>query len=453
VSSVVKSCHRGWRDTGDVYEKRRLSPLEFRNQQIVMKEHIKNEYQTLCGPESFSNKLAVAHKKLAEVKLSAEDEKGCREALDACDKQGLAWKQFLIRTLVQPDIENFEITLENLVAESKSCSESCRRMLDAVNYVSSQTYLRNKIADKLIIGGYSQTFAKQLVPFLEQGLEPTMDPESFDATKVTAWTKEHTIGKQLQAVMCEIAPEVGMSKILRRLKQVMVEHPKCGGAMIKLRRKAATTQLPGHMEPKLLDHGGSGPWVSAAKANTFRCGPDAWALPGIGAFVTNASEVPMKIISLPVDEIISKGICLPDVASFLGTPSGSQLFAQFAKIVRLEASDWAWIPYGYIAFPLSQGAVSFIGTDGENLEGRDDEQKGMEGVKNYMDDGTNVGFVWIHNVFSDRLRAGLSDLAWKAICSWNMDHLSKKKHQRAWTGRATMFELFSRSREEGSFTH
>jgi hypothetical protein len=415
-------------------KKRRLSPLEFRNQQIVMKEHIKNLYQTLCGPESFSNKLAVAHKKLAQ-------------ALDACDQQGLASKQFLL------EIENSEITLENLVAESKSCSEICRRMLDAVNYVSCQTYLQNKVADKLIIGGYSQTFAKQLVPFLEQGLEPTMDPESFDATKVTAWTKEHTIGKQLQAVMCEIAPEVKMSEILRRLKQTMVEHPKCGGAMIKLGRKAAPTQLLSHLEPKLRDHGGSGPWVSAAKANTFRCGPDAWALPGIGAYVTNASEVPMKIISLPVDEIISKGICLPDVASFLGTPSGSQLFAQFAKIVRLEASDWAWIPYGYIAFPLSQGAVSLIGTDGENLEGRDYEQKGMEGVKNYMDDGTNVGFVWIHNVFSDRLRAGLSDLAWKAICSWNMDHLSKNKHRRAWTSRATMFELFSRSGEEGSFTH
>jgi hypothetical protein len=70
---------------------------------------------------------------------------------------------------------------------------------------------------------------------------------------------------------------------------------------------------------------------------------------------------------------------LPEVASFLGTPFGSQLFAQFAKIVRLEASAWAWIPYGYIAFPLSQGAVSFKGEDGENLEGRDDEQNVMEG--------------------------------------------------------------------------
>ena len=101
----------------------------------------------------------------------------------------------------------------------------------------------------------------------------------------------------------------------------------------------------------------------------------------------------MKIISLPVDEILSKGICLPDLVSFLDTPSGSQLFAQFAKIVRLEASAWAWIPSGYIVFPLSQGAVSFKGEVGENLEVRDDEQYGMEGGKKYMDGGTNVGFV------------------------------------------------------------
>jgi hypothetical protein len=55
-----------------------------------MKDRIKNEYQTLYGPNSVSFKLAVAHKKLSDVKLSGEDEKGCCEALDACDKEGQA---------------------------------------------------------------------------------------------------------------------------------------------------------------------------------------------------------------------------------------------------------------------------------------------------------------------------------------------------------------------------
>jgi hypothetical protein len=96
-----------------------LSPLEFGKQQICMKDRIKKEYQILCGPKSYSKVLAVAYQKRADDKLSVEVEKCCREALDAFDRQAMAWKKSLARLLVQLDIENFE-TMENMVADSKS---------------------------------------------------------------------------------------------------------------------------------------------------------------------------------------------------------------------------------------------------------------------------------------------------------------------------------------------
>jgi hypothetical protein len=93
--------------------------LEFGKQQICMKDRIKKEYQILCGPKSYSKMLAVAYQKRADAKLPVEAEKCCREALDAFDRQAMAWKKSLARLLVQLDIENFE-TMENMVADSES---------------------------------------------------------------------------------------------------------------------------------------------------------------------------------------------------------------------------------------------------------------------------------------------------------------------------------------------
>ena len=125
------------------------------------------------------------------------------------------------------------------------------------------------------------------------------------------------------------------------------------------------------LESEHLEHAGAHPWLRWTRAWQFHYGPNDFPLLGIGAFVTAESES-ATIVAMPIVEILAHGIALPDFPSFVETPSGSKFFGDHAKVVRVEIGGMAWIPYGWVAFPVVWHPCTKV--EGDEKENEDEAE-------------------------------------------------------------------------------
>lgn len=189
---------------------------------------------------------------------------------------------------------------------------------------------------------------------------------------------------------------------------------------------------------------GAYPWVAAVRALHWRHGPGSWPMTGFASLVRG--EVDGKgahclVWCLPAESILSKGIALPDLHSFLETPSGQAVAESVGKVINLKANQTLWVPFGFICIPVvtkledqdadPNDAECKDGKDGKDKDGKDTKDKG---------DANVIGAFTVLTVFDDALKDSVPERVWEAIHSYNHDYLTKNGHKTAWGSRKQLFD-------------
>lgn len=186
--------------------------------------------------------------------------------------------------------------------------------------------------------------------------------------------------------------------------------------------------LPGFGESELLDMLGSHPWLVGQRPLAFRCGPSSTALPGVGSLVYPLTEHHDFIVILcPIAEILSKGICLADAATFLGTDGGVQYMESSAMLAKIPLGATLWAPYGYLPLP-----VAF-------KHSPEDDASKSAAARN-----DTVFFSVFATVANEKWAKALASSTWSAIVDMNSAHLRKLQDKKAWFARGQFFEAFSK---------
>jgi hypothetical protein len=165
-------------------------------------------------------------------------------------------------------------------------------------------------------------------------------------------------------------------------------------------------------------------WLTTAKLNSFRHGPKSIPMPGFACMLQAVTPIGLWFYCLPVEPIISQGIVLRDIASFLESASGIAIFLEHGKIFELREGEVAVVPFGWVAMPLY-------------LRPELDTQKKRKSVVPW------AMFVTL-TLYSKFSAQALSSAAWTQVQNHNNDHLGRKAdHDPLWGSRKKLFDAFS----------
>lgn len=427
----------------------RLTAVELIKEKADLRDTILKAVDRLSGSKSQSKKLADAISRIAPGQLSSDDVKDSKEAIEQSRKQQeeLCKLKNTLDTARRQEIDEFKDNLAVQLGRADECRERCKEMLDAVVYVqnlgkqekrkdqSRLRYRRNLVTNGLVAGGFGDRYSKQVVIFLKDGSRPYHNVDDAGShNEVLIWTSENKRAKQLRDLMFELTPQEMMDGHRKDLDDALEQNSKWGGALGKMHcNMGRATEFLATARAEHLDRSAC-PWMCAVRRYRFRFGPGAFPLPGFGGYCSNIGEIPMHLLVMPVDSVLAKGISLPDLPAFLETPSGGQCFSEQAKLVHLPPAGWAWIPYGWVPIPLSLGGSEPT----EIVEANSSDTK----AKKKESDMSDNGYLWHLTVWSQHLRSAMSENVWAAVRAWNEEYLNKKRHLRAWTSRAELFDRF-----------
>ena len=123
---------------------------------------------------------------------------------------------------------------------------------------------------------------------------------------------------------------------------VRAKAPKIKEAMFALAGDAASG----------ADSGGAETWVECHKRNALRILPSATCLPG-HANLYRVFGKGWWFVSVKVSYILSKGIALQDIVSFLASPQGKMLAESDDCVVfSAEPGAYVYCPFGWITAPI-----------------------------------------------------------------------------------------------------
>ena len=132
--------------------------------------------------------------------------------------------------------------------------------------------------------------------------------------------------------------------------------------------------------------------------------------------------------------MLSKGISLPDVPSYMDTATGQQAFEQSNRIVDLkDVGQTALNPYGWLAWSLGSGteAATEVQTDGNDAA---TEEKA---------DGSEAS-IFIHwPLFSLAAYKTAPAAAMTAFKTWNTERLHALAASRGFKERCEVFKAFA----------
>lgn len=119
----------------------------------------------------------------------------------------------------------------------------------------------------------------------------------------------------------------------------------------------------------------------------------------------------LHIVVAPTAPVISKGLALNDLDSFMATPSGEEFVTNFAKALSLKKGELMWVPYGWIAMPACLATLT-------------------KGSSSHCED---LAFAIVISVGS-KSWAQAEPAHLSAIAAWNRDYLRQVAGKKAWIG-------------------
>lgn len=237
----------------------------------------------------------------------------------------------------------------------------------------------------------------------------------------------------------------GMVERIASLREVLADTPRWGGAMVRhdpTIEKLQSIEILKRFEVD-FSHKGSYPWVTAARSLHWRHGPAAWPMTGFASLVraeVEGSGCDLLVFCVPAESILSKGIALTDLHSFLETPSGQGVAESACKVVHLKAREVLWVPFGYLCIPVVTKCETDDPDDGDGDDNKESKESKEKNEKKRECDAGLVGAFTVLTIFSDALKDSVSDRAWKAIHSFNGDYLNKHGNKPAWGSRKQLFD-------------
>lgn len=331
---------------------------------------------------------------------------------------------------------------------------------DRIARKNAQRYKRTKLANKFTISGYKKITAKRMAGDVEDllmgkktivcALNPSM--AEFDNSKLTIWKPD---GAAEFLKLFDDATKANLELMKKNLAVKMAENERYSGLMMKVESDMNSLSKldlwkDDEGAQQLFSERGAHPWLAAMKVFSWRCGPGAFPLVGMGALVRNETElVEFFLYLLPVDAIATKGVALADIQSFLETQVGAEVAESQGRLVRLPRGCVAFVPAGFIVIPVSckfeakdDGAADEHG-DNNDKEKEADKDKDKDKQKNKdaeVDNGPDIVHFLVLTVFSSKAAKALDILPWAAIEEHNRKYMAKKLEWPAWSHRSEVFE-------------
>lgn len=307
--------------------------------------------------------------------------------------------------------EDFHKALEFLVGQSK---------LQTRNTQMQARYRRTKVVNRLIVGGFGKGFAKCMPDHIYQQELPKVvkvNPEKFDHGAILMWdpsgqSEEPKMLKQI-AKFQEESLVLVPDKQARMLEE-LEKNSGWSGCMTKVDKEERTFDFEpwGLGGDPMVNMAGCKPWLTAFKKETFRFGPKAFPLPGLGSFVVAVS--PMVLQLFTIEPLLAKGISLPDVPQFLEAPAGATYIKETLLTIPMKKGTAMWVPYGYVCSTINTPL---------------DPEGSVE----------DFGFAWVLTILEKSWAKELPTNVWAAIRAWNEETFKANSSSKLWNDRAEAF--------------
>ena len=262
-----------------------------------------------------------------------------------------------------------------------------------------------------------------------------VDAEQFDPALVHVWTPAFSVCNSVVAAAVDKfygeIPQSLLEDKVSGLTDNLKQNPTWPGASAKIGSSGCDLDCAQVPQLKaIVADAGSSPRMLALKKWAFRCGPQAWANPGLGVFARAETEsIGLKLIE--VCKIVSSGISLNDLAGFLETATGAEIMNK-SPVVPVKKGELVWVPYGWFAFPVSCHEI------------RPKDSEDPPSAAEVVDTAFMFAFnVWIPE-WAKKMEAG----AWSGVVALNRSHFERNKGKQLWADRAIVFEKFVKAVEK-----
>lgn len=302
------------------------------------------------------------------------------------------------------------------LAEQASKSQRKQKLADG--------YQKRKWANKLRTASWGEGLASVVGILLREndpspvvGLESEItwdQPMVFDSEQQGFGPTIYGAMSEYQ-LKCEVQIEGKKDALLKHLGNndkktgAMAVLPQ-GSDNVKLSERGIKLPGGGH---ELHDQPGSAAWLVVQARRAWRFGPAQIPMPGLGSFIQLApGSTPVTLLLVPLQHVAAFGLIdFKDLPKFLETSGGQKLAKESCGHFTLEKpTQIGWVPYGTLVVPIA------------NMWAEDDKQE-------------DHGSLWWLTIFNKALAKQVGDQAWKAIHSWNAEHMQKMSGQELWKHR------------------
>lgn len=352
-----------------------------------------------------------------------------------------------IESMQMGDIDECRSKLSASLVETEQVAAKAEDFFDGVKFLAEETtqaqrksqlhdrYRRAKLCSRLILGGFGKSFAKFVANRFydttpQEGLACNVSCEDFDITKVTVWTSANDVGwdmiKKLTTMQDTFKPAA--DEKVQSLQKTMdnPKNEKWTGSMAKMDYGAGLMLDDLNLRGIAGKCEGPGcePWMVCMRAYSWRWGPGAWPLPGVGAFIVPV-RAGMVFQIIKVESLTQEGmVALGDTPGFLETPSGNKLIANPGSCIlvdmRTSVAAVAWVPFGYVVSPVYIPAV--LPEEGP------------------LPDPTDLAFFWSLAIIDRDLASSVPAPAMGAIVAYNRGHFDRMGSSSLWKTRQAAFD-------------
>jgi len=316
--------------------------------------------------------------------------------------------------------------------------EKAAEVFDGLKFVVGETtaatrkvqtherYEKHKLTMRLAQGGYGKLYAKAFSAALK-GDDPkqkdiiSVNPAELDYNSITMWFgddngKPEVITKLEEWIASNSSP---LQDKRDSLAAILKKNPTWMGAMTRVDTKGDAREWLGNDSGDNSEQGRH-PWMCCNKTASWRWGPNAWPLVGMGSLVyISAPGIVLQLFK--AEAFVDQGVVsLSDLPSYLETPTGLKTLKEDDTWCLLDFSDKvgvAWVPFGYL--------VTMLVMPGDDRKSENE-----------------LGFAWCATSFSAERGKHMSEKTWAAVSTLNKAHFERMSKQPLWATRSSVFYAF-----------
>ena len=206
--------------------------------------------------------------------------------------------------------------------------------------------------------------------------------------------------------------EVAETKRAAALK-AMAGNPTWPGLLLKMSEQPPAQPLNVGLAADFTEEAGSEPFLLASRRGCWRFGPGILPLTGVGHVLVGASEG-LYVLTFDVTKLLSNGISLKDLHSFLETSTGHDFIDAGVHIVHLPPRAVLYVPAGHAATLLVASSL-----DAQAPE---------------------VGFAWATRCCVRARVSALPDATKAALSTFHEEHAGRAEPRKLWTQLSLLFK-------------